>query len=155
MFVGLRLLSKIQKQSTLKVFKIYNSKPSKIIQGLPAYQIFQYFLISFFSYLFVFLNMHFLTEKLKIKCTVAFFFTYLIVYVFDYTSSLKIIFKKDHSLKRMWAYLCYIFFFFICGNILFYISEGLKISDSLRAIGAILILFPFRFLTQKYFVFRS
>ncbi|MDP1822133.1 MAG: GtrA family protein [Archangium sp.] len=113
-----------------------------------------YVAVSLVAYGLVFCLMFLLVDVLGAGRSLAFLITYAIAYVFDYFSNLKVVFRREHSRSRLVKYVIYLATFFALANGLFYLAGYLKLHYLLETFLTLATLFPLRFLTLRYVVFR-
>lgn len=114
----------------------------------------KYVAVSIVGYPLIFIALYFMVDIAKINESIAFFATYCLSYIAIYFTQLKIIFRKSHTTKKSLKFLLNIGIFFILANFIFNILLVLKIHYQIATIATIAILFPFRFLSYKFFVYK-
>jgi putative flippase GtrA len=115
---------------------------------------FRYICVSLIAYLLVFALMFLFVDIIGTNCSLAFFISYALAYVYDYISSLRFIFKKEHNTKRLVFYVCYLLIFFSIGNVVYLSLEKLGLNYIIQAFLAMVLVFPLRYNALKYIVFR-
>jgi putative flippase GtrA len=127
---------------------------SKSLSGLLRDSV-AYIAVSVVGYGMIFGLMFLFVDVVGLERSFAFFMTYLFAYVFDYISNLMVVFRKGNSHQRLFCYLIYLIFFFFVGNVVFYaVVYFVKSHYLLETLLTMLILFPLRFFTLRYLVFR-
>jgi len=127
---------------------------SKSLSGLLRDSV-AYIAVSVVGYGMIFGLMFLFVDVVGLERSFAFFLTYLFAYVFDYISNLMVVFRKGNSHQRLFCYLIYLIFFFFVGNVVFYaVVYFVKSHYLLETLLTMLILFPLRFFTLRYLVFR-
>lgn len=114
----------------------------------------KYFIISIFSYSFVFLGLYLSIDILKVDESVAFFIIYGINYFFLFKVQIKYLFKVNFSKFKLVKYLIFIISFYIVANLLYNIFILNNIGYMISTILTVIILFPIRFLVSKKIVFK-
>jgi putative flippase GtrA len=88
------------------------------------------------------------------KSSLAFFITYGLAYVYDYISSLRFVFNKEHNTKKLVIYVCYLLIFFLIGNAVYLLLNKLGLNYIIQTFLAQVLAFPLRYAALKYIVFR-
>jgi len=114
----------------------------------------KYAIISLIGYPIIFIILYILVDVFGINKSIAFFITYTISYIIIYFVQLKLIFKKSHSFKKSIKFLIHIGVFFLLVNLIFNGLIIIKIQYLIATALTIVILFPIRFLSYKFFVYR-
>lgn len=118
-------------------------------------QLIKYILISLIGYGFVFLGLFVFIEVFNINKSLSFMVIYGISYFFLYTIQLKYLFRKNHDTYKLVRFFITILFFYMCANLFYNIGVWLKLNYLIATLLTIGILFPFRFLVSKLFVFKD
>lgn len=119
-------------------------------------QIVIYGATSVFGYAFVMGSLWLLVEIFNLQVNASYAITYFFAYVLEYVLSVKVIFLTGYTTRSIVRYLAYIALMYGVNNLTFYVFTNLfKVEYKMAAILVILSLFPFKFLIQKYIVFRS
>lgn len=113
-----------------------------------------YVAVSLAAYALVFSLMFVFVDVAGLGKSLAFFITYAIAYVFDYVSNLRVVFRREHSRERLVKYVVYLAVFFGLANGLFYVVSLLHLHYLLETFITLATLFPLRFLTLRFVVFR-
>ena len=115
---------------------------------------FRYMCVSIVAYLLVFALMFLFIDIIGTNSALAFFISYALAYVYDYISSLRFIFKKEHNTTRLVFYVCYLLIFFSIGNAVYLFLEELGLNYIIQAFLAMVLVFPLRYIALRYCVFR-
>ena len=126
----------------------------KLEMGETSGQVIRYVLISALMNVAVLVLMYIFVDLLGMNARLAFFLDYTIVYVAAYIFNLRYLFFKEHDWKKAMKYLIYLAVFFPLANVLFALLTYLKLHYLLATILTTAVLFPLRFFTNKYFVYR-
>lgn len=118
------------------------------------FELLRYVGVSIFGYLTVFILMYLLVGGLKLNPQVAYFFTYFVVYVIDYTATLLLVFRKNHDQEKVKRYLAFLVVFFILNNLLFRSFTILGLNYIVAVVGVMVLLFPLKFISSKLVVFK-
>lgn len=113
-----------------------------------------YFGVSVLAYGLVFGLMFLFVDVFGLNRRLAFFFTYLIAYIFDYIANCRAVFRREHSHHRLLGYIAYLAVFFGLANALFHVLGYLGVHYLLETFLTLVILFPLRFVALRYVVFR-
>jgi hypothetical protein len=105
-----------------------------------------YFAISFAMFIGV--------DLFKIKEIVCYALVYCVAYIADYVINLRIIFRTMHSLNTVAKYTLHIAFFYIINLFLFKSINSALTNYILTTWLVVFLLFPLRFLSYKYFVYK-
>ena len=128
---------------------------SRNLQKLVYYkQFINYILASVAGYVLVFASLYFCVEILSLDPRVSFFVTYLWIYVLSFFMQ-RAIFSSEEYKKAVPRFIGHILFFLLIGNSLFNLLYYLGLNYIESTIGVIVLIFPFRFLSSKYLVFRD
>ncbi len=115
----------------------------------------KYVLVSLASYGFVFLGLFIAVDFLQVHEKLAFIIVYAINYVFLYWVQLRYLFKTDHHRRKLFRFIVFIVFFYICANLLYGIGLKLQIHYLLATVFTVVVLMPLRVIALKLFVYRD
>jgi len=118
------------------------------------WEIFRYIFVSISAYLLVLALMFLFVGIIGINSSLAFFITYALAYVYDYISSLRFVFNKDHNTKKLIIYVSYLLIFFLIGNAVYLFLKKLGFNYLIQTFLAMVLVFPLRYSALKYIVFR-
>lgn len=114
---------------------------------------FRYIFVSIALYVYVFLGLWVAVEEMKLNNLIAYIYIYTSVYFIDYISTLKWVFKETHKNLIAIKYLIYLIFFLILNSFMYKILiEYLYFMNA--ALVVAIILFPLRYVTAKFFVYK-
>lgn len=117
-------------------------------------EIVRYILVSIGGYLSVLLSMYIFVDLLKSNKSLSYFGIYLFAYLFDYLLTLKYVFQKEHKHSSLLKYVIYLVVFFLLNNLLYNLMIYLNVHYLISTITVMAILFPLRFSTIKYVIFK-
>ncbi len=117
-------------------------------------QVLRYGLVSVGGYLTVILLMYFCVNFFHIPKTGAFVLVYALVYVAQYFVNLRYLFGGVHAWSKVVKFVVHIFVFLIVGVWIFNVLIEWRVSYLLAAPLATITLFPLRFLSFKFLVFK-
>lgn len=132
----------------------YMKKISGLISKKSLAEIAKYILVSLGGYLFVTLSMYIFVDLLKFNKSLSYFGVYIFAYLFDYLLTLKYVFQKEHKHILLLKYATYLVVFFVLNNLIYNLMIYLDIHYMLSTITVMAILFPLRFSTIKYVIFK-
>lgn len=115
---------------------------------------YRYIVVSIGMYLYIFIAMYLLVDRLGFDATPAFILVYLIAYFLDYLLTLRYVFDKDHGWKEVAKFILHILFFLGCGSLLFRGLVSINAHYLVATFLTALTLMPLRFLAHKFLVFR-
>jgi putative flippase GtrA len=115
---------------------------------------FRYIFVSISAYVLVLALMFLFVDIIGFKSSLAFFITYGLAYVYDYISSLRFVFNKEHNTKKLVIYVCYLLIFFLIGNAVYLLLKKLGLNYIIQTFLAMVLVFPLRYSALKYIVFR-
>ena len=114
----------------------------------------RYFSVSIFIYLFVLTSMYLLVNELGVDKTVSYVIVYFLAYLADYSMTLKLVFRSDHHWLKVIKFIFNTAMFLALGTAIFHFMIIAKINYLIATIAVAAILLPFRFISNKYFVYR-
>jgi len=117
-------------------------------------QLIRYSAVSVGSYLFVFSMMYVLVDCFKVPKNAAFVTVYGVAYVAEYFINLKYLFKTYHSWGAVAKYIGHLLFFISFGSMVFQWMLGWHIHYLIAVLLTAAALFPLRFLSYKFIVFK-
>ncbi|NLZ24527.1 hypothetical protein GX888_02155 [Candidatus Dojkabacteria bacterium] len=135
-----------QKKTHFKTIALY------IKNNLPY--IMRYILISIIGYTSLGLLMLFFQSVLKLSNTLSFSLSYFLLLIFDYISNLRFVFKTKYSKNTILKYILYIVFFQFLSTGCYYLLNKLHLDSYLTSYIVMFSLFPLKYLTTKYIVFK-
>jgi len=115
----------------------------------------KYLSVSAGMYILIFLSMYLLIDIIGISEMYAYVITYCLVYIVNYNINLRFLFYRDHSLSTILKYFSHIFFFLVSGSLIFKFLFNLNIHYIFATLLTAIVLFPPRFLTHKFIVFKK
>lgn len=118
-------------------------------------QLLRYIIISLFGYSFVFVGLYILVDIFEIDKSFSFMMIYGVSYILLYGLQLKLLFKKDHNINKLFKFFISMLFFYIWANIFYNIGIWLNLNHFIATLLTIGVLFPFRFFVSKYFVYKD
>ena len=126
----------------------------KAIQFFCRLETFRYIFVSISAYLFVLALMFLFVDVIGLNSSLAFFITYASAYVYDYISSLRFVFNKEHNTTKLVIYVCYLLIFFLIGNAVYFFLNKLGFNYIIQTFLAMVLVFPLRYGALKYIVFK-
>lgn len=121
----------------------------------PAFlQFYKYISISVLGYTSILISMFLLVDLMRTNKSLAFFITYVVMYATEYFLNLKYLFYKNHNLKILLKFLLQICISLATGSIVFRMYLLLDINYLISTLLTAATLLPFRFMIQKFIVFR-
>jgi hypothetical protein len=115
---------------------------------------FRYIFLSLALYIYVFFGLWVAVEVIKLNSLLAYIYIYASVYLIDYISTLKWVFKETHKNLIAIKYLIYLIFFLVLNSLIYtMLLDYLYFMNA--AIVVAVILFPLRYITAKFFVYRQ
>jgi putative flippase GtrA len=137
----------------MKYFK--NIKQCRLIDNYRYGHFYKYVLISIISYAFVFAGLFVLIDFLKLNKSISFFIVYLLAYAMMYFVQLKYLFQQEHKHEKLIKFIIHIGIFFVCNNLLFNLLIWLGFHYLIATSVNILFLFPLRYVSSKFIVFKN
>lgn len=132
----------------------YIKRICDLISKKSLAEIARYILVSLGGYLSVVFSMYIFVDLLKNSKSLSYFGIYLFAYLFDYLLTLKYVFQKEHKHSLLLKYVIYLGVFFVLNNLLYNLMIYLNIHYLISTITVMAILFPLRFSTIKYVIFK-
>jgi len=114
---------------------------------------FRYIFISMMLYIYVFLGLWILVKEIKLNSLLAYISIYASVYLIDYVTTLKWVFRVNHKNLIAIKYLIYLFFFLIINSLMYKILLDYLYFMNAAFLVAV-ILFPFRYISSKFLVYK-
>lgn len=130
-----------------KLLKKYDTSENKK-------QIIKYIGASLLGYTFVFGGLCFLVDFLDVNKSIAFLIIYTLVYVQLYYIQLKFLFKSKHSIRKLTLFCASLLLFYFLANFFFNLGLYFKYNYLTSTLITVIILFPIRFITAKFIVFK-
>lgn len=115
---------------------------------------FRYIFVSISAYLLVLALMFLFVDIISLNSSLAFFITYAFAYLYDYISSLRLVFNKEHNTKKLVIYVCYLLIFFLIGNAVYFFLKKLGFNYMIQTLLTMILVFPLRYSALKYIVFK-
>jgi putative flippase GtrA len=126
-----------------------------LVKQLDRYWVFvRYFSVSIFVYLFILTSMYLLVNELRIDKTVSYVIVYLLAYLAEYSMTLNLVFRSDHHWLKVIKFILNTAMFLALGTAIFHFMIIATINYLIATIAVAAILLPFRFISNKYFVYR-
>lgn len=117
------------------------------------YILLKYISVSLLTYLYILTLLFFLVSEFNFDKLYSYIFIYISVYIIEYTLTLRFVFKKTHSVEKFLKFLIYIFLFLFISSILYKYFLILKVNYLIGAILVAIILIPFRYFSNKFWVY--
>lgn len=114
----------------------------------------KYVAVSVSVYLYIFLGMYLLVDWAGMNEVVAFVIVYAVAYILDYCLTLRFVFAKEHSWVKVLRFMLYVLSFLGLGSLIFKSIIALSVHYIVATFLTAAVLFPLRFLSNKYFVYR-
>lgn len=115
----------------------------------------KYCLISVFGYLYICGGIYLLVDMFSFDELMAYIAVYFTVYSFTYFINMRMLFHVRHKPFMLAKYLAHILFFFALSSFLYAVLLRLGIQYIAAVILVVGILFPLRFISFKFLVFRQ
>ncbi len=119
-----------------------------------ATQTVKYILISLFGYSYVFIMMYVLKGLYRVHASLAYVLVYLSVYAIDYYVTSRYLFKTKSDVNKITKYIIYLVVFFAVSNVIFNALVFFRLHYLIATFAVVVLLFPARFLTNKFIVFK-
>ena len=117
-------------------------------------QVIKYAGVSLLGYIFVFGGLYFLVDILEVNKSIAFLIIYALVYIQLYCIQLKFLFKSNHSSRKFILFCISLSLFYFLANLFFNLGLYFKYNYLTSTLVTVIILFPIRFVTAKFIVFK-
>lgn len=117
-------------------------------------EIVKYILLSAGGYIYVVVSLFVFVDFFGFNERVSYFVIYFLAYLFDYVLTMRFIFQKEHRSIVLLKYLIYLGIFFLLNNMLYGSVLYFGVHYVIASVFVIMILFPLRFLTIKFVVFK-
>lgn len=117
-------------------------------------QLFKYGIVSVAYYMYVFVCIYVLVDFFALNSIFSYIVTYGIAYITEYFINIRILFHVQHKKTIFIKYIAHIIFFLVVGSFLFSACYGRIGSSFVALILTTGCLFPLRFLSYKYLVYR-
>jgi putative flippase GtrA len=117
-------------------------------------EIVKYILLSAGGYIYVVVSLFVFVDFFEFNERVSYFMIYFLAYLFDYVLTMRFIFQKEHRNIVLLKYLIYLGIFFLLNNMLYGSILYFGTHYVIASVFVIMILFPLRFLTIKFVVFK-
>lgn len=127
---------------------------NKLIKKNTFKEVISYVSASTVLYILLFSGLFILIDILNVNASISFFIIYALVYPLSYICQ-KLIFKNIISSNSVIKFILHILVFMFLSNITFNILLFLHLHYFLCSFITIAILFPMRFISSKYIVFRN
>jgi putative flippase GtrA len=114
----------------------------------------RYLSVSVSVYVIILAGMYLLVDRLQIDKTASYVCIYLCAYLAEYALTLTVVFRSDHHLRKVLKFVINTALFLGLGTLLFRLMLWWQVNYLVATVGVALLLLPFRFLTNKYFVYR-
>ena len=114
---------------------------------------FRYIFISMMLYIYVFFGLWILVEAIQLPSLLAYICIYASVYLIDYVTTLKWVFRANHKNLIAIKYLIYLIFFLVINSLMYKVLlDYLYFMNA--AIVVAVILFPLRYISSKFFIYK-
>jgi putative flippase GtrA len=123
--------------------------------GQLRIELLKYICVSIGGYISLFIILYALIDLAHVNKRVAYFLVYAVFYFINYILNLSYIFKSRHSNKKAMKYMIYILIFFTLNNAIYNTILFTGISYKYAVIITMGILFPLRFLSSKFIIYKS
>lgn len=115
----------------------------------------RYLSLSVFMYAFVLCAMYLLVGRLGIGEVTSYVAVYATAYVIQYVTSLRYVFRAQHSGTKVLKFVLNTGFFLVLGAGLFRGALALGVNYLVATVAVAVLLMPLRFLASKLFVYRE
>ena len=124
-------------------------------KGLDRFLVFaRYLSVSASVYFFILIGMYLLVDVLRAGKVASYVFIYLLAYVAEYVMTLTLVFRSAHHVLKVVKFVVNTAAFLALGTLLFKVLIGAGVNYLVGTVGVAAILLPFRFVANKYFVYR-
>jgi hypothetical protein len=114
----------------------------------------KYFSVSGIVYFFIIFGMYLLVDILNFDKIFSYIIVYFFAYISEYFMTLFFVFKGSHSISKVIKFIVHSFFFMVFGTFFFKIILQLNINYIYATLTVAFVLVPFRFFSNKYFVYK-
>ncbi len=114
----------------------------------------RYFSVSIGVYVFILGSMYVLVEWFKVGKIVSYVLVYICAYLAEYVLTLLMVFRSSHHWQKVMKFILHSVFFLLMGTLLFRIMIYFDINYLIATFTVAILLLPFRFLSNKYLVYR-
>lgn len=118
-------------------------------------QISKYILASVLMYIAVSGFLFLAVSVLNLPEVASYVVIYLVAYIIDYIINLKYIFSSKHNSWMILRYSSHVGFFYLINIGLFKLLLSFEVNYMLATWGIVILLFPLRYLSYKFFVYRK
>jgi putative flippase GtrA len=115
----------------------------------------RYVLTSAASYVFILGAMFVLVDWLTLNKVVAYVLVYLAAYAFEYYATLRLVFRSDHSHRKVLKFLIYVGSFLTLNTWVYKLLLALELHYLVATVATAALLMPLRFVVNKYWVYRD
>ncbi len=113
----------------------------------------RYFSVSAGVYVAILASMYLLVDQLHVDKVLGYVVVYAVAYVSEYLMTLTVVFRKQHAWRKVLKFALNTMLFLLIGTVLFKGLLGLHVDYLVATIGVALLLLPFRYLSNRYFVY--
>lgn len=121
--------------------------------GVLVKTLLRYFSVSAGVYVFILGGMYVLVDRLHLEKVFSYVLIYGVAYVAEYTLTLLFVFRRQHAWLKMLKFAANTALFLVLGSLLFKGMLLLQIHYLVATVAAAAALLPFRYLSNKYFVY--
>ena len=124
------------------------------LSRVSRWAIVRYFLVSASVYIFILVAMYILVDWLHVDQVASYLLVYASAYVAEYLTTLIFVFRREHAWNKLVKFFVNVLAFLAIGATLFKWLTSNQFDYLSATLGVAVILLPFRFLSNKYFVYR-
>jgi hypothetical protein len=114
----------------------------------------RYFSLSIGIYIFILGSMYVLVEWIKIEKVLSYVVVYFCAYLAEYLLTVLMVFQTSHNWKKAMKFIIHTVSFLAMGTLLFRTMLYFQINYLIVTFAVAILLLPFRFLSNKYIVYR-
>jgi putative flippase GtrA len=115
----------------------------------------RYLFTSAASYLFILVTLFILVDWLGFEKVIAYVLVYLAAYVLEYMATLRLVFRTQHHPRKAVKFVLYVACFLALNTWVFKFLLSLGLHYLIATVVTAGLLMPFRYLVNKYWVYRD
>lgn len=117
-------------------------------------EVFRYLLVSIVFYIAILLSLFLLIDIFNFEKVLAYVVVYSVSYILEYIITMTFVFSEKQKLIKVLKYMIYIVFFLLISTFTYRILLGIGVHHLLSAILVALMLMPFRYAVNKFWVYN-
>jgi hypothetical protein len=114
----------------------------------------RYFSVSIVVYVFILGGMYLLVDWLQVNKVASYVIVYICAYVVEYAMTLTFVFRSDHHWLKVFKFITHTASFLLLGTLLFRVMLDWQVQYLIATFAVAVVLLPFRYLSNKYLVYR-